>query len=274
MKKLFKKDSGEEHNFWMSYTDLMSGFLVVFIILSAILFNHFTKKSKEAEDSKIKYDSLIVKYNNAISELENSGRDIDSCLVANAKLKTRADSLTFVIDSLRKNDMKNLITQYRSVFIYDPNIKVTIDTHRGSIILTHQNTSKDLFVSGKDYVYGDLKAYLDKVGKNIVTKTIDLYNSGFQNIELRIEGHTDPRWSGYGEDDRFLMNLDLSSRRANNVYEYILKNTGLNDYQKRFVKKHMIGIGYSFSHRLLDNSETDTSKDPSSRRIEFRIISK
>lgn len=29
MKKLFKKDSGEEHNFWMSYTDLMSGFLVV-----------------------------------------------------------------------------------------------------------------------------------------------------------------------------------------------------------------------------------------------------
>ena len=91
---------------------------------------------------------------------------------------------------------------------------------------------------------------------------------------MRIEGHTDPRWAGYGEDDRFLMNLDLSSRRANNVYEYILKNTGLNDSQKRFVKKHMIGIGYSFSHRLLDNSETDTSKDPSSRRIEFRIISK
>ena len=49
MKKLFKKDSGEEHNFWMSYTDLMSGFLIVFIILSAILFNHFTKKAEEAE---------------------------------------------------------------------------------------------------------------------------------------------------------------------------------------------------------------------------------
>ena len=274
MKKLFKKDSGEEHNFWMSYTDLMSGFLVVFIILSAILFNHFTKKAEEAEAARVKYDELIEKYNKAIYELENSGRDIDSCLVANSKLKSQVDSLTYIVDSLRKNDMKNLITQYRSVFVYDPNIKVTIDTSRGSIILTHQNSSKDLFVSGEDYVYGDLKAYLDKVGKNIVTKTIDLYNSGYKNIELRIEGHTDPRWAGSGEDDRFLMNLDLSSRRANNVYEYILKNTGLNDYQKRFVKKHMIGIGYSFSHRLLDNSETDTSKDPSSRRIEFRIISK
>lgn len=274
MKKLFKKDSGEENNFWMSYTDLMSGFLVVFIILSAILFNHFTKKAEEAEAARVKYDELIEKYNKAIYELENSGRDIDSCLVANSKLKSQIDSLTYIVDSLRKNDMKNLITQYRSVFVYDPNIKVTIDTSRGSIILTHQNSSKDLFVSGYDYVYGDLKAYLDKVGKNIVTKTIELYNSGYKNIELRIEGHTDPRWSGYSEDDRFLMNLDLSSRRANNVYEYILKNTGLNDYQKRFVKKHMIGIGYSFSHRLLDNSETDTSKDPSSRRIEFRIISK
>ena len=49
MKKLFEKNSGEEHNFWMSYTDLMSGFLVVFIILRAILFNHFTKKAEEAK---------------------------------------------------------------------------------------------------------------------------------------------------------------------------------------------------------------------------------
>lgn len=272
MKKLFKKDSGEEHNFWMSYTDLMSGFLVVFIILSAILFNHFTKKAEEAEAARVKYDELIEKYNKAIYELENSGRDIDSCLVANSKLKSQVDSLTYIVDSLRKNDLKNLITEYRSVFVYDPNIKVTIDTERGSIILIHKKYS--LFVSEEADVQGDLKSYLDKVGKNIVTKTIDLYNSGYKNIELRIEGHTDPRWAGYGEDDRFLMNLDLSSRRANNVYEYILKNTGLNDYQKRFVKKHMIGIGYSFSNRLLDNSETDTSKDPSSRRIEFRIISK
>lgn len=263
MRKLFNKDTGEEHNFWMSYTDLMSGFLVVFIILSVILFNHFTKESKEVQEAKEKYNELIEKYNKAISDLQN----IDSCLVVNERLRA-------TIDSLSRNDMKNLITQYRSVFVYDPNIKVLIDTHRGSIILTHQNTSRDLFVSGKDYVHGDLKSYLDKVGKEVVIKTIDLYNSGYKNIELRIEGHTDPRWTELGEDDRFLMNLELSSRRANNVYEYILKNTGLDDFQKRFVKEHMIGIGYSFSHRLLDNSENDISKDPSSRRIEFRIISK
>ena len=116
MKKLFKKDSGEEHNFWMSYTDLMSGFLVVFIILSAILFNHFTKKAEEAEAARVKYDELIEKYNKAIYELENSGRDIDSCLVVNSKLKSQVDSLTYIVDSLRKNDLKNLITEYQSIF--------------------------------------------------------------------------------------------------------------------------------------------------------------
>lgn len=260
MKKVFGKDTGEEHNFWMSYTDLISGFLIIFIVVSAILFNYVTNKSKELEE-------VISKYKRTLTELENSSSDIDSCLLVNEKLKAK-------IDSLSRNDMKNLITQYRSVFTYDPNIKVTIDTNRGSIILTHQDLSRDLFVSGKDSVYGDLKLYLDKVGKSIVLKTMDLYNSGYENIELRIEGHTDPRWIGYNEDDRFIMNLDLSSRRANNVYEYILKNTGLNASQKRFAKEHMIGIGYSFSHRLLDNNENDMSKDPSSRRIEFRIISK
>ena len=145
MKKLFKKDSGEEHNFWMSYTDLMSGFLIVFIILSAILFNHFTKKADEAEAARVKYDELIEKYNKAIYELENSGRDIDSCLVANSKLKSRVDSLTYVVDSLRKNDMKNLITQYRSVFVYDPNIKVNLS-----------NKDMELFNKVREYYYREL----------------------------------------------------------------------------------------------------------------------
>ena len=267
MRKIFKKDTNEEHNFWMSYTDLMSGFLVVFIILTVLLFNHITKKTAEAEISKKKWEI-------ALTDLQKSNNNIDSCKVVNKKLESKVDSLTNVNDSLRRNDMKNLITQYETVFTYDKNIKVTMDIAKGSIILIHRDSSKDLFPSGMDYVQGDLKKYLDKVSKGIVNKTIELYNSGYENIELRIEGHTDPRWDGYDIDDRFLINLDLSSNRANNVYGYILKHTGLNNYQKQFVKQHMIGVGYSFSNRLLNNDENDRTKDASSRRIEFRIISK
>lgn len=39
MKKLFGKSEGEENNFWMSYTDLMSGFLIVFIFACAISYS-------------------------------------------------------------------------------------------------------------------------------------------------------------------------------------------------------------------------------------------
>jgi hypothetical protein len=41
MKKLFGKNKGEEHNFWMSYTDLMSGFLIVFILASLLAYKEY-----------------------------------------------------------------------------------------------------------------------------------------------------------------------------------------------------------------------------------------
>ena len=38
MGRLNFRDSGEEHNFWQNYTDLMSGFLIVFIITSLMAY--------------------------------------------------------------------------------------------------------------------------------------------------------------------------------------------------------------------------------------------
>jgi hypothetical protein len=41
MKPLFKKNKGEDYNFWMSYTDLMSGFLIIFIIGSLLAYKGY-----------------------------------------------------------------------------------------------------------------------------------------------------------------------------------------------------------------------------------------
>ena len=43
MSKINFNDSGEEHNFWQNYTDLMSGFLVVFIITSLVAWYGYIK---------------------------------------------------------------------------------------------------------------------------------------------------------------------------------------------------------------------------------------
>lgn len=41
MRKIKLKDTGDEHNFWQNYTDLMSGFLIVFIITSLVAYNSY-----------------------------------------------------------------------------------------------------------------------------------------------------------------------------------------------------------------------------------------
>lgn len=281
MKKLFKKDSGEEHNFWMSYTDLMSGFLVVFIILSAILFNYFSRKSGEAEESKIMYDSLIVKYNTAIEDLKNSGRDIDSCLVANAELKSKTDSLAHVIDSLRKNDMKNLVSQYSEFEGIKGDIRVVVDKSKGSIVLYHKN-NEELFSSGGSVPQRALKEFLNIYGKSIIAKTMSL-KQNYPSIELRIEGHTDPvgqYGQEYGGDASFVYNMGLSSQRANSIYSYLYNSpkVSLNEQEKAFLRNHAISVGYSFSERIKNGTHSSRTTyehlDDASRRIEFRIIAK
>ena len=270
MKKLFKKDSGEEQNFWMSYTDLMSGFLVVFIILSAILYKIYTQKVADAE--KAHADAMVKQelYENALASLEQANIDLE-------KEKTNAQQQADLIDSLKQNNLKNLIKRYRDVFVYDDNVKVSFDTIRGSIILTHRDAKKDLFIQdNKPVMRNELKHYLQRIGSPLISRTMAIWKEqNKKNIELRIEGHTDPTWNGErGSDYGYIKNLELSSGRANLVYSYIFNNCNLTPEQKEFAQKQIISVGYSFSDRVQKNNIHDKSPDPSSRRIEFRIISK
>lgn len=254
MKRIFHKDSGEEHNFWMSYTDLMSGFLIVFIILSAVMFKHYNAAKKE-------YDSLITSLD---------GKDIKD-------IKDQMAKMIHLIDSLNGANLKNLIFEYKDVFTSNQDINVEFNSLRGSIVLTHQSMNHFLFASGEPDFEPELRKYLDAIRIPLVVRTMKLWNErDYKNVELRIEGHTDPNGisSIRSSNKSFLENLNLSSERANKVYEYILNNSELNGEQKEFVKKNMISVGYSFSRRVAEGSVDDVGEDASSRRIEFRIISK
>lgn len=261
MKRLYKKNPDEEHNFWMSYTDLMSGFLIVFIIITTILYVNYRK---EQEQTRI--------LNEALKEANlDKGKMVD------------------LIAEYRKNDLRNVVDRYKETLPSTPSIHVQVDTSRGSIILTHvrpqgyvdDENKYELFPSGKAYMTDDLKAYIVKYGADIVRKTIEISTERKRDVELRIEGHTDPTWTdGYrditGSDESFIKNLTLSSERANSVYRCIFYDTGLTDDELLFVKKNMISVGYSFSRRLIEGTELtrNSSLDDESRRIEFRIIAK
>ncbi len=261
MKNIFKKNKGEEHNFWMSYTDLMSGFLIIFIITSLIMFNQYEKE-------KQKYTKMCE-----ILNVENP----DS-------LRNKIIYLENIVDSIKSSNLNNEIDKYKDVFKSTDEISVKFDSIRGSIILKHQNPTKELFESGKASLYREedntplpLKPYLDQIYTALVDTTIAIAKT-HKNVEIRIEGHTDPTWNGMvrGGRESYIKNLDLSSRRANTVFEYILNGSKLNEEQRKFIMKHMISVGYSFSERVGVGGDSllDELLDPSSRRIEFRIISK
>lgn len=269
MRRIFNKRTDEEHNFWMSYTDLMSGFLIVFIIASLIAYSDYKNQKTEYENEKERYEESRKQYEDLVAVLADRNLDITN-------LKEEITRARHIQDSLKKNDLRNLIPEYQDILVSNDEIRVEFDKQRGSIILTHMDNSKYLFESGSSQMEPELQRFLKAHGKKMVEKTILLWEKNkFSNIELRIEGHTDPSWDGTrGSDYGYMRNLDLSSARANQVYMYMLNELELSRSQKEFVKKNMISIGYSFSRRVANGDIADTSLDPSSRRIEFRIISK
>jgi flagellar motor protein MotB len=254
MRPIFRHKSDEEHNFWMSYTDLMSAFLIVFILITAVLF---------------------VIYRTEHNRLKELAKELDDATLDNAHLLDW-------IEDFKKNDLRNVVDQYEEVLLPTETINVKTDKEVGSIILTHNQY--DLFEKGKWTVSGDLGNYLRQYGPALVRKTIQISSEINRAVELRIEGHTDPTWGDYGylrgTDISFLENLELSSKRANSVYDSLfnLKDSDgysiWNESEKDFIRKNMISVGYSFSRRLIDNNVDDTSLDDESRRIEFRIIAK
>jgi flagellar motor protein MotB len=135
-----------------------------------------------------------------------------------------------------------------------------------------------LFENGGEVLSPALRRYIKTIGKGIVVESMEIWKTlGLKDIELRIEGHTDPNWRNSTDPNEiYINNLELSSKRANNVYQFMLDSLDLNEEEKDFMKRNMISIGYSYSRRLREGTSDvkDSALDSASRRIEFRIISK
>lgn len=267
MKRLFRKKEGGSHDFWMSYTDMMSAFLIVFMIGCIYAFNGYQRKTVELDYAKARVDSLLVTL-----KIENP----DS-------LKKQIFTYRHYVDSINSHKLSNEIECYRNVFVETNDIKPIFDDKRGSIKLIDKTPNGELFESGKASFYRrksntvlPLKPYLEKIYTDLVDTTMSIARRKNVNIELRIEGHTDPNWNELtrGSGESYIRNLKLSSERANAVYELILRGDRLSDAQRTFLMQHMISVGYSFSERIENNNIDNMDLDAQSRRIEFRIISK
>ena len=67
MGRLDFKDNGDEHNSYQSYTDLMSGFLIVFMIASIVAIVRYKDKAKQSKDRTAASDKYTVPLSDSLA---------------------------------------------------------------------------------------------------------------------------------------------------------------------------------------------------------------
>lgn len=78
---MFFRKNGEEHNFWQNYTDLMSGLLIVFIIISLVEYGYFKDYADVCHNMGVDKDNIAevkvtVDMYKKINEFQSSLKDI------------------------------------------------------------------------------------------------------------------------------------------------------------------------------------------------------
>lgn len=109
-----------------------------------------------------------------------------------------------------------------------------------------------LFEMGEFQLTSEMQNFLDEL---CLPWLSTLRDQGFEIEEIRIEGHASPGWSGArDEQDAYLLNLDLSQKRARVVLEYCINTTWGQDLGQ-WARERSVAIGFSSSRPVFVNGE-------------------
>lgn len=238
MSKLDFKNSNEEHNFWQNHTDLMSGFLIVFIIASLIAYKQYMEKKDD-------YSKLIEMAGGSrtgeLSDLELEQRLKE--LVSNAELYKKVSAF----DSIQRA----LETEY---YHYDAvnrryECKVNVQFNRESSRIKPEYYSA-LDSAGQELV-GILSQFpaTNELGQNVGFKIV-IDGRAAQPYNVKYPSQHDIEYAD-----------SLSYRRARNLYYLWRDSKIINQIENLGGEVFISGSGYGGTHR--HTTETDpTSRDP------------
>lgn len=291
MKRIKKRRQDEETTYWLSYSDMMAGLLLTFVlIISLTLLNskiQYDEKetqlagkeqeliiqSKELENERLTVDEQGAKLNAQELKLsEQKGRLLiqQQQLTEQQTQLLEQNALLAELQALMDEQQAKLdnIIGIRAELIEDlkrefnnSSLKVAVDENTGAItmdssILFAYNQS-ELKDTGKDFLDEFLPRYL----KILMSDKYKSYIS-----EVVIEGHTDT--SG-----KYLFNLNLSQKRAYSVAEYCTdeENHILSTSDLEALQAVLSTTGKSYSNPILKpDGSVDAEK---SRRVNilFRL---
>lgn len=123
-----------------------------------------------------------------------------------------------------------------------------------------------LFESGRKALNNRYRKLLS----NFFPRYLQVLNQFEDSIEeVRIEGHTSSVWEHATATEAYFKNMRLSQGRTRNVLQYVYRLPEVDAYRP-WLKKHMVAVGFSSSHPVLDDEGRENLD--ASRRVTFRVI--
>ena len=277
----------EETTYWLSYSDMMAGLLLVFVLIIAVtmLRSQIQYDLKEQEllgkekELMVQTDALETERETVASQQimlneqkEALGLQEQQLIAQQEKLATQEEALReqhillSELEDLMASQQAKLdrIIGVRKELVQDlkqefdnSGLEIQVDEQTGAItfhssILFNFNRD-DLKDTGKDF----LGEFLPRYVKILLGDKYREYIS-----EISIEGNTDTNGT-------YLYNLELSQKRAYNVAEYCLSDDNglLTEEELEALRAVAVTSGRSYSNPILDeNGEVDME---ASRRVDF-----
>ncbi len=227
----------EENPYWMSFSDLMSALLVIFILASVALIIELTETQKKIEQD--------------IEQLRNAE-------------KARKDILYEIRDELAKHDVTVILADNDTI-LRIPQTTLSFDSNSDKI-KNDDKLHKSIKLIGMVLHQAINKPFKGNKDSGTETMRFEYLDTVF------IEGHTDSL-----PTKRVKGNWGLSTFRAISLWDFWEKNISLspsfNEMENAFGQKLFSVSGYAASRRI-QNIEKTREQRRENRRIDIRFTVK
>ena len=304
-----KKRKPEEHGFnvWRSYSDMMAGVLLLFVLIMCVTLFQAQKSYQDSlkeRDEKIalqeKYTEELLEKQNALDEQAGTLKSQDEQLKSKDKqIKSQDEELSSLAEKLARQQetleaqQKKLASQKKKLSSQQDTLKEQQSAlDEKTEILEEQQEKIDKIIGVKAEVVEALQKEFEKKNLNV---DIDPQTGDYDQAELTDSGKMtlsmvlptyckvllDDSYKKYlGEiiidgytdtDGDYSYNLELSQKRSLAVAQYLLdiKSDFLKDSQVQELKDCLTVNGHSMSDPVLD-ADGNVDKD-ASRRVEVKF---
>ena len=251
----------EETSYWLSYSDMMAGLLLVFVLIITFTMLQSKAQYEEKEQQLAKQQEMMleqqVKLEEQQAQMETQQAYIDEQKAIMSEQQEIMDAQQEQLDKIigiRGELIQALKTEFAGT-----DLKVTVDEQTGAItfdstVLFDYN-KYDLKQEGKDFLVDFLPLYFGVLLKSEFRQYVS---------EIIIEGHTDTN-GGY------MGNLELSQQRALSVAKFCLSTSNgiITEEEVLELREIVTANGRSYSDPIIGiDGEVDMD---ASRRVEFKF---